>query len=122
MTLGNTFLHNKQIITDEYFENATRFHKIKGTTEVMLYITRKQFFDTLIEEIKTLSLMNVPTLIVWGREDKAIPFHTGQEMHRILKGSRLEILDEAGHCPHDDQSDRFNQLTLDFLAPHINAS
>ena len=117
MTLGNTFLHNKQIITEEYFENATRFHKIKGTTEVMLYITRKQFFDTLIEEIKMLSLMNVPTLIVWGREEKAIPLHTGQEMHRILKGSRLEILDDAGHCANDDQSDRFNQLTLDFLAP-----
>lgn len=122
MILGTTFLHNKQIITDEYFENATRFHKIKGTTEVMLYITRKQFFDTLIEEIKMLSLMNIPTLIVWGREEKAIPLHTGQEMHRILKDSRLEILDEAGHCSHDDQSERFNQLALDFLAPYTNAS
>ena len=88
----------------------------------MLYISRKQFFDTLVEEIKKLSLMNVPTLIVWGREEKAIPLHTGQEMHRILKGSQLEILDEAGHCAHDDQSDRFNQLTLDFLAPQINGS
>ena len=122
IALRNTFLHNKQIITEEYFENATRFYKIKDTTEVMLYITRKQFFDTLIEEIKTLSFMNVPTLIVWGREDKAITLHTGQEMHRILKGSRLEILDEAGHCAHDDQSDLFNQLTLDFLAPQINAT
>lgn len=122
MTLGNTFLHNKEIITDEYFENATRFHKIKGTTEVMLYITRKQFFDTLLGEINELSFMNVPTLIVWGREDKSIPLPIGEEMQRILKESRLEILDEAGHCPHDDKSDLFNQLTLDFLAPHINAS
>ena len=122
MTLGNTFLHNKQIITEEYYENATRFHKIKGTTEVMLYITRKQFFDTLIEEIKKLSFMNVPTLIVWGREEKSIPLPIGEEMHRVLKDSRLEILDEAGHCSHDDQSDLFNQLTLDFLAPHINAN
>jgi len=122
MTLGNTFLHNKQIITDEYLENATRFHKIKGTNEVMLYITRKQFFDTLIEEIKTLSTMKVPTLIVWGREDKAIALHIGQEMHRILKDSQLEILDEAGHCAHDDQSELFNQMALDFLAPHVNAS
>ena len=122
MTLGNTFLHNKQIITDEYLENATRFHKIKGTNEVMLYITRKQFFDTLIEEIKTLSTMKVPTLIVWGREEKAIALHIGQEMHRILKDSQLEILDEAGHCAHDDQSELFNQMALDFLAPHVNAS
>ncbi len=51
MTLGNNFLLNKNIITEEYFKNATRFHKIKGTIEVMLYITRKQFFDTLTEEI-----------------------------------------------------------------------
>jgi len=121
MTLGSTFLHNKQIITDEYFENATRFHKIKGTTEAMLNITRRQFFDTLVEEIKTLGMMNVPTLIVWGREEKGIPLQTGQEMHKILKDSRFEIIDEAGHCAHDDQSDRFNQLALNFLAPSINA-
>jgi pimeloyl-ACP methyl ester carboxylesterase len=122
MTLGNTFLHNKQIITEEYFENATRFHKIKGTTEVMLYITRKQFFDTLIEEIKQLGMMNVPTLIVWGREEKSIPLPIGEEMHTLLKGSRLEILDQAGHCPHDDQSTLFNQLALDFLESQNNAS
>jgi len=79
-------------------------------------------FDTLTEEIKTLSLMNVPTLMVWGREEKAIALPIGQKMHRILKGSRLEILDEAGHCAHDDQPDRFNQLTLEFLASHFNAS
>ena len=121
MTLGSTFLHNKQIITDEYFENATRFHKIKGTTEAMLNITRRQFFDTLVEEIKTLGMMNVPTLIVWGREEKGIPLQTGQEMHKILKDSRFEIIDEAGHCAHDDQSHRFNQLALNFLAPSINA-
>ncbi len=122
MTLGNTFLHNKQIITEEYFENATRFHKIKGTTEVLLHVTRKQFFDTLIEEIRKLSLLDVPILIVWGREEKSIPLAVGEEMHKILKGSRLEILDQAGHCAHDDQSTLFNQLALDFLESPINAS
>jgi 2-hydroxy-6-oxo-octa-2,4-dienoate hydrolase len=122
MTLGNTFLHNKHIITEEYFENATRFHKIKGTTDVMLHVTRKQFFDTLIEEIRKLSLLDVPILIVWGREEKSIPLAVGEEMHKILKGSRLEILDQAGHCAHDDQSTLFNQQALEFLETPINAS
>ena len=122
MTLGNTFLYNKQLITEEYFENATRFHKIKGTTEVMLHVTRKQFFDTLIGEIKELSLLDVPILIVWGREEKSIPLAVGKEMHKMLKGSRLEILDQAGHCAHDDQSALFNQLALDFLESSVNAS
>jgi len=115
MTLGNTFLHNKHLITEEYFENATRFHKIRGSTEVMLHVTRKQFFYTLIEEIKKLSLLDVPILVVWGREEKTISLDVGEEMHKILKGSRLEILDHAGHCSHDDQYALFNQLALDFL-------
>jgi pimeloyl-ACP methyl ester carboxylesterase len=115
MTLGNTFLHNKEIITDEYFENAMRFNKIKGTSEVMLHVTRKQFFDTLIEEIKTLGSMDVPTLIVWGREEKAIPLAIGEQLHKLLKGSQFEILDQAGHCAQIDQPERFNQLALDFL-------
>lgn len=122
MTLGNTFLHNKHIITEEYFENATRFHKIKGTTEVMLRVTRKQFFDTLTEEIEKLSMLDVPILIVWGREEKSIPLAVGEEMHKILKGSRLEILDQAGHCAHDDQSTIFNQLALDFLESAVDVS
>ena len=88
----------------------------------MLSITRKQFFDTLIEEIKKLRLMNVPTVIVWGREEKSIPLSIGEEMHRILKGSQLEIFDQAGHCAHDDQPEMFNQVVLDFLARHVNAS
>jgi len=122
MTLGNTFLHNKHLITEEYFENATRFHKVRGSTEVMLHVTRKQFFYTLIEEIKKLSLLDVPILVVWGREEKSIPLAVGEEMHKTLKGSRLEILDNAGHCSHDDQSTLFNQLALDFLESPINAS
>lgn len=115
-SLGNNFLHNKHLITEEYFEQLTRFHKIKGSSEVMLSVTRNQFFDTLIDEIKALGEMDVPTLIVWGRDEKSIPLPVGQELHRRLKGSRLEILDKAGHCSHMDQPERFNHLTLEFLA------
>ena len=115
-TLGNNFLYNKQLLTEEYYEQITRFHKIKGSSEVMLSVTRNQFFDTLIDEIKALGEMDVPTLIVWGRDEKSIPLPVGQELHRRLKGSWLEILDKAGHCSHMDQPERFNHLTLEFLA------
>jgi pimeloyl-ACP methyl ester carboxylesterase len=36
-------------------------------------------------------------------------------MHRILKGSRLEIIDKAGHVPNFERAEAFNQLALDFL-------
>lgn len=113
--LRQIFIHNQRLITDRYFENVTRAHKIKGTTEVGQAITRKQFFDKLSDEIHRLGSMEVPVLIVWGREDKAIPLRCGREMHRILKGSRLEILDNAGHVPNFERAGDFNQLAVDFL-------
>ena len=116
MALDMNFIYDTGFITDSYFENVTRFHKIKGTTEVLLKILRKQFFGKLLDEIHRLGETDVPILIVWGRHDKSIPLERGQEMHRILMGSRLEILERAAHCPHDEQSQRFNQLAVDFLS------
>lgn len=114
--LTTNFFYDKSLITSDYFENATRHYKIKGSTEVSLRILRKQFFHTLSNEVRKLGEMDVPTLIVWGRNDKTVPLERGQEMHSILKGSRLEVLDRAGHCPNEEQWQQFNQLALDFLS------
>jgi 2-hydroxy-6-oxo-octa-2,4-dienoate hydrolase len=113
--LGDFWIHNKQLITDSYFENVTRFQKVRGTTEISLSILRKEFFHTLRNEIERLAQIEIPILIIWGREDRSIPVSRGQEMHRILDGSRLEILNEAGHVPNYEQAALFNQLALDFL-------
>ncbi|HTY29207.1 MAG TPA: alpha/beta hydrolase, partial [Mycobacterium sp.] len=40
--------------------------------------------------------IKVPTLIVWGAEDAAIPLRFGKATHRAVKGSRLEVL-PTGH-------------------------
>ncbi len=114
-TLGDLWIHNKELLTESYFENVTQFHKINNTTETLLTILRKHFFDKLSDEIDRLAQMEVPVLLVWGREDKALPLPCGQEMHRILKGSRLEILDNAGHVPNYERAEEFNQLAVDFL-------
>lgn len=113
--LGDLWIHNQELLTESYFENVTRFHKIEGTTEASLAILRQKFFDTLSDEIHRLGQEDVPILIVWGREDRAVPLRCGQEMHRILKGSRLEIIDGAGHVPNYERAEMFNELAVDFL-------
>ena len=116
MALKTNWIHDESFITDSYFENATRFHKVKGSTKVMLTILRKQFFHTLPDKVRALGELNIPTLIVWGRHDTAIPLARGHEMHALLRGSRLEVLDNVGHCPHDETFARFNQTAVEFLS------
>lgn len=113
--LRDIFIHNKEVITQSYFENVTKFHKIKGTNETSLTILRRNFFDKLSDEIHQLGKMDVPIMMVWGREDRAIPLDCGEKMHRILEGSRLEIIEDAGHVPQSERPEVFNQLSLNFL-------
>lgn len=116
LALKKNWIYNKSYLTESYFENATRFHKVEGTSKVMLTILRKQFFHTLHDEVKRLGQMNIPILIVWGRHDTAIPLSRGREMHALLEGSRLEVLNDVGHCPHDEASGQFNNQIIEYLS------
>ena len=106
---------NPETITDSLFDEVTRFQKVKGTTGVLLSILRKQFFDKLSDDIHRLARMDSPVMLVWGREDRAVPLQCGEQMHEILKGSRMEIVDEAGHVPNLERPQEFNRLAVEFL-------
>lgn len=58
----------------------------------------------------------VPVLIVWGARDPIIPASHGEEAHRVLPGSKLEIFDGVGHMPQIEQPVRFISVLEDFLA------
>jgi pimeloyl-ACP methyl ester carboxylesterase len=59
--------------------------------------------------------MDIPIMIVWGKNDKSILLERGLEMHQVLKRSQLEIIDNTGHMPNFEQPDLFNQIVLNFL-------
>lgn len=115
MNLEDIWIHDRELLTEEYFKEFTQYQKIEGSTKALLTMLRKDFFNTLEDEIRELGKLEVPTLIIWGREDASLPVRSGEEMHRILHGSRLEILDSAGHLANFDQADAFNQLVINFL-------
>jgi pimeloyl-ACP methyl ester carboxylesterase len=58
----------------------------------------------------------VPVLIVWGARDPIIPVGHGEDAHRALPGSNLEIFDGVGHLPQIEQPSRFVTVLEDFLA------
>src|SRR5690606_11636006 len=63
-----------------------------------------------------LEEVDVPTLIVWGRQDHIVPSRDALEYHRLLKNSRLQVFDQCGHVPMAERPVRFNRLLEEFLA------
>lgn len=51
------------------------------------------------ERIRTLQL---PTLIVWGENDRQIPAQQAYWFQRDIAGSKVEILPEVGHLPVEE--------------------
>jgi len=57
----------------------------------------------------------VPVLIVWGARDSIIPVRHGEEAHRAIPGSRLEVFEDAGHLPQLEAPARFVTALERFL-------
>ncbi len=64
----------------------------------------------------------MPSLIVWGEHDAAIPVEHARIAHEAMPGSRLEIFPDAGHFPHHADPERFRAVLEDFLATTRPAS
>jgi pimeloyl-ACP methyl ester carboxylesterase len=58
----------------------------------------------------------VPVLIVWGARDRIIPVHHGEQAHRQIPGSRLEVFEDVGHLPQLEAPLRFVLTLEEFLA------
>lgn len=113
--LGDIWINDRELLTEDIYSKFVNYQKIEGTTEAILAILRKDFFNTLEDEIRELGHFDIPKLIIWGREDKSLPVRCAEEMHRLMPGSRLEILSNAGHLSNFDRSDTFNELVIHFL-------
>lgn len=66
-----------------------------------------------------LPKIDVPTLIIVGREDSIRPVADAQFMQRDIQNSRLEIIDDAAHMTNIEQPEIFNQVLIPFLKQFV---
>jgi len=62
-----------------------------------------------------LARVTVPTLILCGRLDALCPVTRHEEIHRLVSGSTLEIIENAGHLPTLEQPDTTNAALARWL-------
>ncbi len=61
--------------------------------------------------------IEIPTLIVWGRNDILIPVEDAYEFERLIgANARLEVFDDTGHLAMLERPSRFNALVSEFIA------
>lgn len=78
----------------------------------------KQTFLNVINEDLTedIKKINIPTLIVWGEDDKETPVAFGKRMNSHILNSTFHILPHAGHFSFLDEPERFVEELRAFIA------
>lgn len=80
------------------------------------------FYDALTTLVgydvrERLAEIEVPTLIVWGRNDRVVPSPAALIYKGLIgENARMEIFDRCGHLPMLEHPLRFNRLVDEFLA------
>ena len=64
---------------------------------------------------KWLHRIDVPTLLIWGKEDGLVPPQFGEAYRALIPGSKLVVLPAAGHAPFDEQRDAFLAAFYNFI-------
>ncbi len=69
---------------------------------------------SIIEKIQNLS-NRPPILLIWGKQDKLIPIFLAKKLIKLHPWLKLTVINEAGHCLHDELPKHFNQIVLKWL-------
>ncbi len=64
---------------------------------------------------KRIHRIQAPTLVVWGKQDRLVPPAYAQEFARRIPGSKVEMIEEAGHVLGLEHPARLAELTEKFL-------
>ncbi len=64
--------------------------------------------------------IRVPTLLIWGEDDRRSPVAVGEAIRDGIPGSRLVSIPGAGHLSSAEQPERFNAAVREFCHPISN--
>lgn len=87
-----------------------------GGRHALLQVARQAVPHNFEELTAQYSGISVPTLIVWGREDKVIPLSIGQKLDQAIPDSTLVIIEQVGHVPQEEKPDETLAHISRFLA------
>ena len=69
---------------------------------------------SLLQRLSRIS-HSPPMLMIWGHDDRFVPLLIGERVQQEHPWIALKVLENCGHCPHDESPERFHQVLLHWL-------
>jgi pimeloyl-ACP methyl ester carboxylesterase len=96
-----------------YDRIASNDYREAGEMRPVLVKVVNEDFSALLTRIK------IPTLLVWGSEDDAVPLARARRMEKLIPDAGLVVFDGAGHFAYLDDGPRFCRIVRHFFGSPI---
>ena len=98
-----------EMLVDRYYDLSLRAGNRSALSD------RLREFDN-VEDQAQIKQLALPTLIMWGAKDDLIPVESAELFHRDIPNSQLQIFDNLGHVPHEEDPVTSVAVVKAFLA------
>jgi len=115
-------VHDHSLITDPWVHEESMVSTSPGAAEARAvlarYLADEQTGDLAGEAYAALGL---PTMLLWGAEDRWIPPSVGEATAAVVTHADLHLLPAAGHAPYFERPVAFAELVVPFLQANVAA-
>ncbi|MGM0577247.1 MAG: alpha/beta fold hydrolase [Myxococcota bacterium] len=109
-----TLAYRRLRVDSRYMEGFRPPFESRHAVPTALAVARK--LEAMVEEVEGF-LPEIPhhTLVAWGTKDLLLSARAAPEIVRRMPDARLVTFPHAGHCPHEEEPERFNRMVRAFL-------
>lgn len=108
----NKVFFNSRFVTEEGINEIAEILSDRGRTLNLIHTARSAKRDNMLHELKRIE---VPTLLVWGEDDKVTTMEVAETFHKNIKGSKLVTIKNCGHAPMIEHPEWFADEVKKFL-------
>jgi pimeloyl-ACP methyl ester carboxylesterase len=103
---------NSDFVSPEVIRLYLEPFKIKNANRAFLSILKS---NSAYDIDSVLKKINIPVLIIWGRNDGWISLESAYRFNLLIKDSELAVIDNAGHVSMEEQPEAVNNKIIEFL-------
>ena len=116
-----SIIYDRTLITDEDVRYDFELSAQPGAQQAFLKALRslgnifgqkRSFYSPILQKLPAVAM---PTLVLWGREDRIVPV-AHSDAARKIPNARVLIFEHCGHIPQFEHPQAFDQAVQEFLS------
>ncbi|HXH20229.1 MAG TPA: alpha/beta hydrolase [Chitinophagales bacterium] len=104
--------YDPEVATKELVDEVYEIVNNREKALRILYLAKSALRNNLREHLRKI---NVPVMLIWGKNDKITPAFVAEEFKELLPQSELTFIDKCGHAAMMERADEFNLILDRFL-------